>query len=112
MENLIELLQNNKELRKQARQLMALAVSEMAEKRTNVKFDDWFNENVRDGKEDDAGENTLPIPRVGDLLLEVALMNEQKLGDTFIDWKELSPEKQWQRIDAMLHEIGLKVVRQ
>lgn len=54
----------------------------------------------------------LNMPVVSGSLPEVTLMNEQKLGDTFINWKELSPEKQWQRIDAMLHEIGLKVVRQ
>lgn len=53
MENLIELLQNNKELRKQARQLIALAVGEMAEKRNNVSFDGWFNKNVREAKTSD-----------------------------------------------------------
>lgn len=46
MEKLIEILQNNKELRKQARQLIALAVGEMAEKRNSVVFDDWFNNKV------------------------------------------------------------------
>lgn len=43
---------------------------------------------------------------------EVKLINEQKLGDSFIDWKKMSPEKQWSKIDRMLHEAGLKVVKQ
>jgi len=42
---------------------------------------------------------------------EVNLGNEWHLGDTFIDWKIMSPQRQWQRIDNLLHENGLKVVR-
>jgi len=42
----------------------------------------------------------------------VDLSNEQKLGDTFINFQELSPEKQWQRIQSMLNENGLSVFRQ
>jgi len=42
---------------------------------------------------------------------EVNLGNEWHLGDTFIDWKIMSSQRQWQRIDNLLHENGLKVIR-
>jgi len=47
-----------------------------------------------------------------DSLPEVTLKNCKNLGDTYIDWNKITPEVQWQRIDFMLHEAGLKVVKQ
>ena len=43
---------------------------------------------------------------------EVTLMNDPKLGDTYINFEKMNPEKQWQRIDSILHANGFKVVRQ
>jgi hypothetical protein len=33
------------------------------------------------------------------------------IGDTFIDWKNVSPQKQWERIVALLYEHGYIIVR-
>lgn len=41
----------------------------------------------------------------------VDLSNEQSLGDTFINFKEMSPDKQWQRIQSMLNENNFVIYR-
>ena len=76
------------------------------------EYVEWLENRAVVNGDETSQDQALNIACVSGSLPEVTLMNEQKLGDTFINWKELSPEKQWQRIDAMLHEIGLKVVRQ
>jgi len=52
-----------------------------------------------------------PERDITDSLSNIALADHERLGDTFIDWKKLSPKEQWRKIDTILHENGLSVVR-
>lgn len=44
-------------------------------------------------------------------IIKVDLKSCNYLGDTFIDFKTLSPSEQWQKIQSMLEENGLVVIK-
>ena len=46
-----------------------------------------------------------------ELISPVKLKDCDNLGDTFIEFKNMTPIEQWERIDNMLEEEGLQVIR-
>lgn len=102
-----ELLEHYKNKQKTIKQMLEeYSLSEETFKRLKIKHG-MINSFVADIEREMCNKT----PHVSYLCEDVTLMNEQKLGDTYINWLDMSPEHQWQRIDAMLHKNGLKVIR-